>query len=225
MTTAIADYDSDSYDYRTYWRGRGYEYLAEDRALRRLVPALGHPRWLVDLGGGFGRNVARYRDRTDRYVLVDYSANNLVTAGRALAGDMAAGRAYLVRADLNALPFADTAFDAGMVVRVLHHLPDLTAALAEMSRVIGGRWLLDVPIKHHALGLLRAAVHGDWPAVRGPAPVARGTFWNFQLAAVRELLAGNGFRTGVVASVNNLRRWDRRLPAGVVRALQPAAQV
>jgi hypothetical protein len=57
-------------------------------------------------------------------------------------------------------------------------------------------------------------------------PCAPGTdeaFWNFQLAAVRRMLAGAGWRTRVIASVNNLRRWDRRLPASAVRVLRPVA--
>src|SRR3954463_12070849 len=105
----IADYDSNGYDYRTYWDGRDYEQLAEDRALRRLVPRLGRPRWFVDLGGGFGRNARHYRSSAARYVVVDYSATNLANAAQVLAADVRAGRAFLVRADLNALPFVDAA--------------------------------------------------------------------------------------------------------------------
>ena len=227
--TAIVDYDSNGFDYRTYWDGRRYEQRAEEHALGRLVPRLGRPRWLVDFGGGFGRNAAHYSAIADRYVLVDYSANNLDAATTVLAGDVAAGRAFLVRADLNALPFVDAGFEAAIVVRVLHHLPDITGALAEMGRVVGHRWLLDIPIKHHALGLLRAAARGELRSVLDPAPRVTGTstdpFRNFQLAAVRRLLTGYGWDSRVVASVNNLRRWDRRLPAGLVRALDPAAHL
>jgi SAM-dependent methyltransferase len=227
MGTEIADYDSNGYDYRTYWDGRDYEQRAEDRALRRLVPRLGRSRWFVDLGGGFGRNAVHYRSRAARYVIVDYSATNLANASTLLADDVAAGRAFLVRADLNALPFADAAFDAAMVVRVLHHLPDLDGALAEMGRVVGGRWLIDVPIKHHVLGLARGAVRREWRAVRGPEPVRTTTgaepFWNFQLTAVRRLLSRYGWRTRLAGSVNNLRRWNRRLPPWAARVLRPAA--
>jgi SAM-dependent methyltransferase len=228
MTTGIADYDSNGYDYRTYWDGRDYERRAEDRALRRLVPRLGPARWFVDLGGGFGRNARHYRASADRYVVVDYSATNLANATQVLAADIAAGRAFLVRADLHALPFADRAFDAAMVVRVLHHLADLPAALAEMGRVVNGRWLVDVPIKHHVFGLARAAGRRDWRSVRGPGAVrttaGEEPFWNFRLSAVRRTLAGLGWRTRPVASVNNLRRWDRRLAPRVARAVLPAVQ-
>jgi SAM-dependent methyltransferase len=229
MPTAIVDYDAPGYDYRRYWLGRDYERLAEERALRRLVPQLGRPRWLVDLGGGFGRNAAHYRTSADRYVIVDYSVTNLRNASRHLADDLADGRAYLVRADLNALPFANAAFDTAIVVRVLHHLPDLSRTLGEMGRVVGGQWLLDVPIKNHALAWLRALARGDVSALGGPEPLQVGIshepFWNFQLAAVRRLLAHAGWEVRLGASVNNLRRWDQLLPPRLSNALRPVANL
>jgi hypothetical protein len=50
-------------------------------------------------------------------------------------------------------------------------------------------------------------------------------FWNFQLAAVRRLLTGAGFLVRVGASVNNLRRWDRRLAPWLASALRPAVDL
>src|SRR5579859_1838429 len=223
MLRQIADYDSNDYDYRSYWSGRDYELWAEDNVLRRVIPGLGAPEWLVDFGGGYGRNARHYRDRARHYVIADGSANNLRTASSELGDDVRAGRAYLVRCDLNALPFVPYAFDAAIVVRVLHHLSDIDGALAQMAGTIGGRFLLDVPIKHHALALLRAP-----GSVRGPAPLRTGTteypFWNFRLDSIREALAHNGFGTRTVASVNNLRRWDRSLPGPAVRVLTPVAK-
>ena len=228
MEHRIVDYDAAGYDYRKYWDGRDYERWAEDRALRRLVPRLGRTEWFIDFGGGFGRNAEHYRRQAARYVIADYSATNLANAATLLADDVAAGRAFLVRCDLNALPFVDRAFGAAMVVRVLHHLPEIDHALMEMGRVVARRWLVDVPIKHHALGMLRGATRGEWGAVRGPQPLLTGSttepFWNFQLSAVRDVLAQAGWGTRVMASVNNLRRWDRRLPASLARALSPAAE-
>jgi hypothetical protein len=90
--------------------------------------------------------------------------------------------------------------------------------------VVGGRFLLDVPIKHHVLALAR-----DRSAVSGPAPLRTGSseypFWNFRLSAVRAALARSGWHTRPVASVNNLRRWDQRLPVPLVRGLSPAARL
>lgn len=197
--------------------------------MSRLVPALGRPAWLADFGGGFGRNAVHYRHLARRYVLVDYSTTNLANAARGLSRDVADGRAFLVRADLNRLPFVTGAFDAAMMVRVLHHLPDVDGALAEMGRTIDGRWLLDVPIKHHVLALARAAGKRQLRSARDDRPVSTGVtdtpFWNFKLAAVRRTLRDEGWQTTLAASVNNLRRWDRSLPPRVVRALTPAARM
>jgi SAM-dependent methyltransferase len=224
MLRQIADYDSNDYDYRTYWDGREYERWAEQRALHRLVPLLGTPQWLVDFGGGYGRNARHYRDRARYYVIADGSANNLHAAAEELRGDVAAGRAFLVQCDLNALPFQEYAFDAALVVRVLHHLSDIETGLAQMAAAVGGRFLLDVPIKHHVLALARSRA-----AISGPAPLRTGTseypFWNFRLSTIRASLARSGWHSRPVASVNNLRRWDRRLPVPVVRTLTPAVRL
>ena len=71
MLQPVADYDSNDYDYRTYWDGRDYERWAEEHVLARLVPRLGTPDWLVDFGGGYGRNARHYRDRARHYVIAD----------------------------------------------------------------------------------------------------------------------------------------------------------
>jgi hypothetical protein len=98
-----------------------------------------------------------------------------------------------------------------------------------MGRTIAGSWLLDVPIKHHVLGVVRAAAGRRLETVRDAAPIATGTtdqpFWNFSLAAVRRTLRRHGWDTALAASVNNLRRWDRALPEPLVRGLAPAVRV
>ncbi len=224
MLRQIADYDSNDYDYRTYWDGRDYERWAEERVLRRLVPLLGAPEWLVDFGGGYGRNARHYRDRARHYVIADASANNLRSAAVELRSDVASGRAFLVRCDLHALPFRPNAFDAALVVRVLHHLGDIDQVLAQMAGAVSDRFLLDVPIKHHVLALMRGR-----RAIAGPAPLRTGTseypFWTFRLSAIQATMARCGWRTRPVASVNNLRRWDRHVPPGLVRTLSPAAHL
>jgi SAM-dependent methyltransferase len=222
-------YDRRSYGYQIYWHGREYQQRIEHQPLRRLLPLLSHPRWFIDFGGGFGRNAGHYRNAAAHYVIVDYSATNLTNAGELLADDLAAGRCFLVRADLNALPFVDAAFDAAIVVRVLHHLPDIERTLAEMGRTVGDRWLIDALITHHAPDLPRGVVRREGDGADGLAPPAAGTRTdpssNLQVAAVRRLLSEHGWQTWVATSVNNMRRWDLSLPPLPARALPPAAQL
>ena len=226
----IADYDADGYDYRQYWRGREYEDWAEARVIRRCLRPVGVVPWLVDLGGGFGRNLPQYRPFARRLVLVDYSMTNLTAAERQLAREPRLagldGDVALLRANLYHLPFRDAAFDTGATVRVLHHLQDLDGALAEMSRVIGAHWLVDVPSKHHLAARLRAWRRGQWHFAPGPDPQEIGTadvpYYNYSVAAVRQTLTALGWRARAAASVANLRGWERVVRGPLRRLARPA---
>lgn len=223
----VIDYDLDGYDYRDFWKGRDYEQWAETRVLRHLLDRVGRVQWLVDLGGGFGRNAVHYRQQTDHAVIVDYSLGNLERAAASpLAGEIENGRIFLVRADLYHLPFVDSAFDVGLSVRVLHHLTELDEALAEMGRIVGQRWIVDVPIKHHLLARVRGLFNGETRQLSSWEPKSLSAadtmpFVNFHLAAVRRTLAHYGWDTQLAASNNNFRRWNHVLPARANAVLQP----
>ncbi|MGH7692167.1 MAG: class I SAM-dependent methyltransferase [Candidatus Dormibacteria bacterium] len=221
---AIVDYDS-GFDYCAFWGNRDYEKWVERRTLHRLLPRLGRARWFADFGGGYGRNASHYREAADHAILVDYSVTQLTRASERLAAEVAAGQVHLLRADLAQLPLVDGAVDTAMVIRVLHHLTELEPALSEMSRVVARRWLVDVPIKHHALARLRSLRRGGWSELRRPEPLVTGSsdypFRTFQLAAVRRCLGKAGFRSHSAASVNNFRRWDQLLSPALVSGLRP----
>jgi ubiquinone/menaquinone biosynthesis C-methylase UbiE len=225
---SVIDYDRGGYDYRDYWKRRHYEDWAESRVLTRVMEEFGYPQWFADFGGGFGRNAAHYRHRANHSVIFDYSAGNLTRAGELLAPDVAAGRLHLVRGTITALPFVDGAFEAAMVVRVLHHLPDADQTLTEMGRTIQKSWLLDVPIKHHALGRLRSLLCGRRREMSSPEPLVRGStehpFRAYRLPVIRQRLNDSGWRSDLVASVNNFRRWDQNCPRPFVAALLPFVQ-
>jgi ubiquinone/menaquinone biosynthesis C-methylase UbiE len=227
-TQSVIDYDRGGYDYRDFWKRRQYEDWAESRVLTRIMEDFGYPRWFADFGGGFGRNAAYYRHRASHSVIVDYSANNLARAGALHATDVAAGRVHLIRGTVDALPFVDGAFDSAMVIRVLHHLPDAEQALTEMGRTIQGSWLVDVPIKHHALGRLRSVLRGRPRQMSSPEPLVRGTtehpFRAYRLPVIRERLSEADWDSELVASVNNFRRWDQAFPKPLVVALRPVVK-
>lgn len=223
----IVDYDSNQYDYRTYWEGRDYEQHAESKALERLLEPLGRVEWFADFGGAYGRNAVHYRNRVAHGVIIDYSKNNMTNASEIHAEDIRTGKIHLVRSDVAHMPFIDSAFDAALVMRVLHHLPDIEAALREMARAVADYWLIDVPIKHHVLARLRGAVRGTSKELKGPEPAQSGTsetpFNLFHLETIRERLAEYGWDTEVAASINNLRRWDQIVPKAGVTVLRPLA--
>jgi ubiquinone/menaquinone biosynthesis C-methylase UbiE len=224
----VIDYDRGGYDYRDHWKRRKYEDWAESRVLTRVMEEFGYPQWFADFGGGFGRNAPHYRHRANHSVIVDYSAGHLARAGELHCTDVAAGRVHLIRGTVAALPFVDGAFDAAMVIRVLHHLPDADQTLTEMARTVRERWLVDVPIKHHALGRLRSLLRCRIREMNSPEPLVRGSsehpFLAYRLPAIRRRLDDCGWRSDLVASVNNFRRWDQAFPKPVVAAMRPFVQ-
>ncbi len=228
----IADYDSNSYDYRTFWASRDYEQWAETAALTAALARLSvrQPKveWFADFGGGYGRNLELASTLAEHVVIIDYSVNNLHIAADLHSEFLAEGRLHLVRADLARLPFRESAFDASMTVRVLHHLNDLDAALPEMLQTVDGAAIFDIPIKHHLLARIRAVMTGRHRELRSPQAIVVGTsehpFHEYQLAAVKTKINDAGFDCEAVASVNNLRRWDQRLPRRTVRMLSPIAR-
>ena len=221
----IADYDADGYDYRSHWKNRAYEQWAESYVLRRLLTGIGEGEWIIDLGGGFGRNTIHYYQRAEHSVIVDYSTGNLQHAASLYRREVENGKIFLIRADLYHLPFIDGAFDVGLTIRVLHHMAQVESALKEMGRVIGQEWLLDVPIKHHIFARIRGLMHHEESKLSTWEPRILGTddtpFVSFHLSMVRQLLARYGWDNCVVASVNNFRRWDQVLPVWGRAGLRP----
>ena len=152
----ICDYEGSSY--RTdFWEGqpRAYEDLAERRALARLLPPSGGR--LLDLGAGFGRLAPLYQGYQE-VVLVDYSLSQLAHARKRL-GDR--GFVY-VAADIYRLPLATSAVDTTVMVRVLHHLVDVRAALRQVARVTRGQgtFILEFANKRHLKNILHHSIPG-----------------------------------------------------------------
>ncbi len=163
----ICDYEESSY--RTdFWedQGRGYEDLAERIALRRLVPPTG--RRLIDIGAGFGR-LAEFYGGYDQVVLLDYSRSLLRQAQAELGRD---GRFVYVAASFYDMPFVDGAFDTAIMVRVMHHVEDVPALLAQVARALAdeGTYVLEFASKHHLKAMLRYALRRQTWNPFDPAP-------------------------------------------------------
>lgn len=90
-------------------------------------------RRLVDVGCGTGRFAPLLADALGAQVTgIDPSADML----RAAAGGSAHPRVAYARADASALPLRDASVDAAWLSMVVHLLPDLAVAAAELRRVL-----------------------------------------------------------------------------------------
>jgi len=96
---------------------------ADPRIAAQIRAALGDARTVVNIGAGTGN----YEPVDRTVVAVDPSHTMLRQRGR--------GAAPAVLGVAEALPFADTAFDAALAVLTVHHWSDLERGLREMRRV------------------------------------------------------------------------------------------
>lgn len=95
----------------------------DPRIAAQIDAALGEARTVLNIGAGTGSYEPEGREVT----AVEPSAE--------MIAQRPPGSAPVVQASAEALPFADTSFDASMAVLTVHHWADLGAGLAEMQRV------------------------------------------------------------------------------------------
>jgi len=165
--TLLRDYTNQA---RTYDQTRA----ASPSVLAPLREALaGAPgRRLADIGGGTGNYARALRDDGWDPVVIDREPAMLARAARK--------GLETIEADAQRLPVPDAAFDAAMLVSMLHHVEDQAAALAEARRVLraGGRLALMV--------FTREDVAENWLSDYFPSTRA----WMFETHPTRaELLA------------------------------------
>jgi SAM-dependent methyltransferase len=108
---------------------------------------------LLDLGCGFGRHAYEAMRRGASVVACDLGLPELAHVRAVYAAMLAADElpdevgCLGVNGDATRLPFPDAAFDRVLASEVLEHIPDDTAAFAELARVLrpGGTLAVTVP--------------------------------------------------------------------------------
>jgi ubiquinone/menaquinone biosynthesis C-methylase UbiE len=114
----------------------------------QLLPALLAPDVVVgDLGCGSGRIAATLAPYAGAVVAVDASPEMLEVARSRLADF---DNVQLVQGRIEDLPLASASLDIALVVHLLHHVADPSAALAEVARVLrpGGRLVIADVLPH-----------------------------------------------------------------------------
>lgn len=206
----VCDYQGTDYQ-KEFWQGadRRYEDAAERLVLDRLLPKQGDS--IVDLGAGFGRLTPVYAPRFQRVVVFDYAQDLLDQARRELPAQLTSAdfrKIEFRQGDIYHLPFPDRSFDVALSVRVFHHLEDLPAALAEITRIVrpGGTLILEFANKRNVLEILRWLCRRPNAAPFDRRPFARGRlFYNFHPAYVLDQLRIVGLIVEQRKSVLNFR--------------------
>lgn len=206
----VCDYEGSDYQSRFWDQGeRQYEDQVEAVAIRRLLPKSGE--LLLEVGAGAGRNTPRYQNY-ERVVLLDYSSTQLEQA-RTRLGD--SDRYVYVAADVYQLPFVDGLFDGATMIRVIHHMTDAPAALAQIHRVMqpGGFFLLEYANKRNLKAIARYWLgKQDWdPFVKEPVEFVKLNF-DFHPKAMRQWLREANFKVNRQLTVSHFRMgWMKRL--------------
>lgn len=131
---------------------------------------------VIDIGCGTGNVSELLSPLVRRVIAVDASSAMLKAAQKRLEGE---GRTNVefVRGEIQKLPLKDGSADAAVAFLVLHHVPEIAAALAEMRRVLrpGGQALIVDMVEHdrqsyrhtmghHWLGFGEARLAGELAA-------------------------------------------------------------
>jgi SAM-dependent methyltransferase len=234
----VIDYEGSQYR-ANFWvnQGRAYEDAAERLALQRLVPA--HGGRIAEIGAGFGRLANLYLGY-EQIVLFDYSRTLLQDAARDWGHDP---RFVFVAGNLYTLPLASHVLDTLVMVRVMHHLADVGAALRQLRRTLHGHSVavIEYANKRNLKAMVRwMAGRQAWsPFAPEPAEFVELNFdfhpdWmqeRFRAAGltVRQQFAVSHFRAPLLkerVAAERLARWDSWLfAAGGVYPMAPSVFV
>jgi len=156
----VIDYEGSGYK-NDFWveQGREYEDATERLALNRLIPPTG--KRIAEIGAGFGRLADLYLGY-EQIILFDYSRTLLQDAVEKWGDD---SRFVFVSGNIYELPLADSALDTLVMVRVMHHLADVSAALTQIKRALHSEStaILEYANKRNLKAMLRwAAKQQEW---------------------------------------------------------------
>jgi len=209
----VIDYEGSQYR-ANFWvnQGRAYEDAAERLALQQLTPA--HGGRIAEIGAGFGRLAGLYQGY-EQVILFDYSRTLLQDAARDWGSDP---RFVFVAGNIYTLPLASQVLDTLVMVRVMHHLADVPAALRQLRRTLHGHAVavLEFANKRNLKAMLRWAIgRQSWsPFAQEPVEFVKLNF-DFHPDWMRERLRETGFTVRRQYAVSHFRvpQLKARLPA------------
>jgi SAM-dependent methyltransferase len=220
----ICDYEGSDYQSR-FWKNadRAYEDAVERVAIRRLLPQSG--RRIVEFGAGFGRLAELYTGY-EQIVLLDYSRSLLEEGMQKWGSDL---RFTFVAADIYNLPFAPGVLSAATMVRVIHHIADVPAALRRIRESLapGSTFVLEFANKRNLKAIARRALGRQSWSPFAPEPVEFVALnFDFHPRWMLEQVQAAGFDVQRKLSASYLRiaRLKRLLPLKTMVAVDAALQ-
>ncbi|GAB4437615.1 MAG: hypothetical protein Kow0031_19450 [Anaerolineae bacterium] len=221
--TRICDYEGSQYRTEFWTSSRAYEDAVERIAMKKMLPPAGDR--LIEIGAGFGRLVDLYGGYR-QIVLTDYARTQLEEAQRFLGADP---RITYVVADVYNLPFSPSQFDTLTMVRVMHHLVNVPAALAEIQRVMrpGGIAIVEHASKQNLKAIFRWALKRQQWNPFSPEPIEFVDLnFNFQPAWMREQFAAAGLPVQNTRTLSHYRidTFKRLFSTPVLAAMDGLAQ-
>jgi len=181
------DQFSASYNLR---RSHGYHALVD--AIEADAVPIGSTLRILEAGCGTGLVMQRLRSRGASDLFgIDLSAGMLGIARQ--------HGSRVAQASVTALPFRDASFDVAYSFKVLAHVPDIEAALAEMARVVrpGGTVIVEFYNRHSLRGirwLLKKVFGGEYTGTQ-----QRETELFTRYDSVREMVGYLPVNTSVAA--------------------------
>lgn len=222
--TRICDYEGSQY-ITEFWGGgkRRYEDLAERVAIKKMLPPKG--KNIIEVGAGFGRLADLYLGY-EKVVLVDYARTQMEEARRYLNDDE---RFVFVVADVYELPFVDNLFDSLVMVRVMHHLENVSEALLELKRInaSSGVSIIEFANKQNLKAIARWVLRRqEWnPFSHEPHEFVSMNI-DFHPKWIRQQLSNVGFVIQSMRTVSHFRiaLLKKTIPAQVLAFLDGLAQ-
>ncbi|MCA9348609.1 methyltransferase domain-containing protein [Candidatus Saccharibacteria bacterium] len=225
------------FEYARFWDGRSYEDRAERMLLKQLIGYYhSKSKWLVDIGGSYGRLLNLYAKRFKQVVIVDYATNEFYLSlkpakDKKLALSHIAANAYH-------LPFADDTQSAIISIRVIHHLTDPDLFFKEISRVLkpGGTAIIEAANKNSLKRLLKCILRADfsdwrndWVDIGASGLQNDGSFQlirNYHPKYLMRLLSEAGLVVVKRRSVSWFRRTPvAKLPKVIIDSLEKIMQI
>jgi SAM-dependent methyltransferase len=147
-------YDDRAHHYEDFWEGRDYEHLSEVIAINKL---LGDRRYSIalDYGGGYGRLSRTILKFSNQLYVADPSTKQLNLARDKLQSEL--NIEYMLLNKEGVIPIDDNSFDLLVMIRVSHHLTNISSTFAEINRVLkpGGQAVIEIANYSHFVNRLK----------------------------------------------------------------------